>query len=157
MNYKVKSEVLTVCEVKINYFPKVKPSERPVLKSSADIYEMLVESRVFPPETIEYKEYFKVILFNQACKVLGISHISEGGTSHVPVDVKHIMQAAILSNATGMALCHNHPSGNCQPSHQDNSVTAKIKDACKVMDINLLDHIIISPENYYSYADEGRI
>jgi DNA repair protein RadC len=53
------------------------------------------------------------------------------------------MQAAILSNATGMALCHNHPSGNCQPSHQDNSVTAKIKDACEIFDISLTDHLVI--------------
>jgi DNA repair protein RadC len=157
MNYKVKNEVLTVCEVKINYYPKVKPAERPVLKSSADIYKMLIDSRVFPPETIEYKEYFKVILFNQACKVLGISHISEGRTNQVAVDVKHIMQAAIRSNATGMTLCHNHPSGNCNPSRQDDLITKRIKDACTVMGISVLDHIIISPENYYSYADEGRI
>ncbi|MDR0700237.1 MAG: JAB domain-containing protein [Tannerella sp.] len=157
MNDKIKNEVLTVCDVKINYCPKVKPSERPVLKKSADIYKMLIDRCVFPPETIEYKEYFKIILFNQACKVLGISHISEGGTNQVLVDIKHIMQAAILSNATGMTLCHNHPSGNCNPSHQDDLITKKIKDACNIMDITVLDHIIISPENYYSYADEGRI
>jgi DNA repair protein RadC len=157
MNYKIKNEVLTVCEVKISYHPVVKSSERPVLKSSSDIYKMLVDNRVFPPETIEYKEYFKIILFNQACKMLGISHISEGGTSHVSVDVRHIMQAAILSHATGMVLCHNHPSGSCNPSCQDDLITKKIKDACKIMDINILDHLIISAENYYSYADEGRI
>jgi DNA repair protein RadC len=152
-----KKAALTVCDVKISYQPKVKAGERPVLRKSADIYKMLVDNRVFSPETIEYKEYFKVILFNSACGVLGISHISEGGTGHVPVDIKHVMQAAILSNATGMALCHNHPSGNCNPSYQDDSVTKKIREACRIMDITVLDHLIISPENYYSYADEGRI
>ena len=157
MNSELQNEILTVCDVKISYEPKVKASKRPQLKSSSDIYRMLIDYDVFPSDTIEYKEYFKVILFNSAFRVLGVSTVSEGSTSQVSVDVKHIMQAAILSNATGLALVHNHPSGNCKPSYQDDSLTKKIQEACKLMDILLLEHIIISAENYYSYADEGRV
>ena len=157
MKTELQNEILTVCDVKISYEPRIKASKRPVLKTSFGIYRMLIDNDVFPADTIEYKEYFKVILFNQANKVLGVSNISEGSTSQVSVDVKQIMQAAILSNASGLALAHNHPSGNCKPSYQDDSLTKKIQQACKLMDIMLLEHIIISSENYYSYADEGKI
>jgi DNA repair protein RadC len=118
MNYKIKNEVLMVCEVKINYQPKVKPSERPKISGPANIYSLLMGNGIFTPDTIEHREFFKVILLNNAKKLLGIIHLSEGSVSHTVVDVRHIMQAVILSNATGIVLCHNHPSGNLQPSPQ---------------------------------------
>ena len=157
MKSELQNEILTVCDVKISYQPKVKSCKRPVMKTPSDIYRMLIDNEVFPSDTIEYKEYFKVILFNTANRVLGVTNISEGSTTQVSVDVKHIMQAAILSNATGLVLVHNHPSGNCKPSCSDDFITKNIKEACKLMNILLLDHLIICPENYYSYADEGKI
>ena len=90
-------------------------------------------------------------------RVLGVSHISEGGIDRINVDIRHIMQVAILSNATGIVLCHNHPSGNLRPSGNDDRATRQIKEACKIFDISLIDHLIISSENYYSYIDEGRL
>jgi DNA repair protein RadC len=157
MNYKTNNEIPTVCEVKINYSPKVKLSQRPDISCSKDIYRLLTENSVFDPATIEHREFFKVLLLNSANKLLGVTHLSEGSTSEVVVDVRHIMQAAILANATGIALCHNHPSGNLQPSAADDRITLKIKKACELMDISLTDHLVISSEKYYSYADEGRI
>jgi DNA repair protein RadC len=157
MNYKTSNELLTVCEVKISYQPTVKPCERPFFSSSHSIYKFLIESEVFDPLTIEYKEFFKVMLLNNANKLLGISHLSEGSIDRTSVDIRHIMQSVILSNATGIIVCHNHPSGNLLPSVQDNLVTQKINEACKIFDIFLADHLIISSENYYSYADDGRL
>jgi DNA repair protein RadC len=157
MNGKITNEILTVCEVGISFRPKVKPSERPVLRSSEDIYRLLTENQVFNSDTIEHREFFKVLLLNRANRLLGVMHISEGGMDGTVVDVRHIMQGAILANATGLVLCHNHPSGNCIPSEQDNTITHQIKQACTFLLIRLLDHLIISPYSYYSYADEGRI
>jgi hypothetical protein len=105
-NYNTSNEVLTACEVKISYQPKIKPHDRPFINSSRSIYEFLMESRVFDPLTIEYKEFFKVILLNNAMRVLGVLHLSEGGIDLIVVDVRHIMQAAILSNSTGIAISH---------------------------------------------------
>ncbi|MDR1865547.1 MAG: JAB domain-containing protein [Bacteroidales bacterium] len=157
MNDKTSSEALTVCEVKISYRPAVKPSERPLLNNSSGIYKLLVENEVFDPSTIEYREFFKVLLLNSANRLLGITHLSEGCIDQTIVDIRHIMQAAILANATGIVLCHNHPSGNLQPSPPDDSMTENVRKACNIFSIRLTDHLIISSENYYSYADEGRL
>ena len=157
MNYNTSNEILTVCEVKISYRPTVKPCERPLLNSSRDIYKFLMENGVFDPSTIQYREFFKMILLNNAMRVLGVSHLSEGSVNQTVVDIRHIMQTAILSNSTGIVLCHNHSSGNLTPSVDDDRATRQIKEACKIFNIFLIDHLIISSENYYSYADEGRL
>jgi DNA repair protein RadC len=157
MNIEVKNEILTVCEVGISYRPKVKPSERPSLCSSQEIFRLLTGNQVFNPDTIEHREFFKVLLLNKSNRLLGVMHHSEGSMDGTVVDVRHIMQAAILANAAGLILCHNHPSGNCIPSAQDNKITQQIKQACALFSIHILDHLIISPYTYYSYADEGQI
>jgi DNA repair protein RadC len=157
MNYKTNNDILTVCEVKIKYSPKVKPSERPEITCSKDIYRLLTKNRIFDPATIEHREFFKVLLLNRANKLLGVTHLSEGSNGAAVIDIRHIMQAAVLANAAGIILCHNHPSGNFRPSAADDRITLKIKKACELMDISLTDHLVISSESYYSYADEGRI
>ena len=84
--------------------------------------------------------------------------VSIGGTGGTIVDIKLIMQCALLSNASGIIISHNHPSGILTASVQDDSITRRLKQACELMEIRFLDHIIISPEEkYYSYADEGRL
>jgi DNA repair protein RadC len=162
MDYKINDDkagcaVLTVSEVKISYRPKVRPSERPKITCSKDIYILLTENGVFDPEAIEHREFFKLLLLNNAGRLLGITHLSEGGTNEVIVDIRHIMQAAILANATGIVLCHNHPSGNLKPSVADDKMTEKVKAACAIFGISLTDHLVLSSESYYSYADEGSI
>jgi DNA repair protein RadC len=111
----------------------------------------------FDKESIEYRESIKIILLNKGHQVLGFHTASFGGTSSCIADVKIIMQVAILSNASAIIIAHNHPSGNTIPSEDDNILTKKIKLACEIMDILLLDHLIVSKEGYYSYADESRI
>lgn len=157
MNFNVKNEVLKVCDVEISYRPKVKPGDRPLLRSSLDIFMLLMENQVFNPDTIEYKEYFKVLLLNRSNKVLGVLHLSEGSIDETVVDVRHIMQGAILANSSMIILCHNHPSGKINPSSGDDKVTVKVKKACELFGILLLDHLIVTPYSYYSYADEGRL
>jgi DNA repair protein RadC len=161
MDYRINRQtgdgICTVSEVKISYRPEVRPSERPTITCPADMYRLLRENGVFAPEAIEHREFFKVLLLNRANRLLGISHLSEGGIHEAVVDIRHIMQAAILSNASQIALCHNHPSGNLKPSAQDDRVTKRVKEACDIFDISLTDHLVVSSESYYSYADEGRI
>ncbi|WP_459603354.1 JAB domain-containing protein [Dysgonomonas reticulitermitis] len=162
MNYRIidgntANGIFTVSEVKISYQPKVRPSDRLKITCSNDIYKLLTEYGVFDPEVIEHREFFKLLLLNGGNRLLGINHLSEGGIGEVTVDVRHIMQAAILANATGIVLCHNHPSGNLKPSAADDKMTEKVRAACKLFGISLTDHLVISSESYYSYADEGRI
>lgn len=145
-----------VCDVKLTYNTKVKSSERAVIKDSNSAYSLLM-NHIYDSETIQYREYMKLILLNRAHKVLGIVHISEGGLDSTSADIRIIMQAAILGNASAMILSHNHPSGNKQPSNQDDLLTDRVKKAAKLFDIQLLDHIIVTDSGYYSYLDEGRI
>ena len=157
MSYKVEKEILKACDVEISYRPKIKMIDRPQLKSSVDIYMFLMENEIFNPDTIEYKEYFKVILFNRSNRVLGILHLSEGGIDHTVVDIQQVMQGIILANSVIVAIAHNHPSSNCKPSREDDSITMMIKNACKLFNILLIEHLIISPYSFYSYADEGKL
>ena len=148
--------VLKVCDVKLTYKTKVKSSERPVIHNSEDIYRLLVD-HVYNEGTIQYKEYLKLILLNNSSKVLGLRNISEGGITETSADIRIIMQAAILGNATRIILAHNHPSGSLKPSTVDNLLTERVKNAAKLFNITLLDHIIVTDSGYYSYLDEGRI
>ena len=147
--------LFTVNEVKLSYKTKQNASERPKVLSSESVHKVLLNC--YDADTVEFREYFKVLLLNRANRVLGVFNVSEGGISETVVDIRLILQSAILSNASGIILSHNHPSGNINPSQNDDIMTRKIKEACKVMDIVLLDHIIITSESYYSYADKGRI
>ena len=147
--------LLTVSEVKLAYKTKQKASERPKVFSSKTSYDIL--RNCFDPDTIEYRESFKVLLLNRCNKVLGVMNVSEGGINNVLVDIRLILQAALLGNASGLIIAHNHPSGVLESSLDDDTLTARVKNACQIMDISLLDHIIISSESYYSYADNGKL
>ena len=144
-----------VNEVKLTYKTKQKVSERPKVLSSESVHKVLLNC--YDTDTIELRECFKVLLLNRANRVLGVFNVSEVGISETVVDIRLVLQSAILSNASGIIVSHNHPSGEIQPSKQDDMITNRIKSACELMNINLLDHIIITSESYYSYADEGRI
>jgi DNA repair protein RadC len=98
-----------------------------------------------------------IALTNVSLKVTGKVKVSQGGTNDAPVDIRIIMHAAIQSLATGIVLCHNHPSGNTAPSTHDDALTKRLAEAAGLMGMRLLDHIIISGQEYYSYADEGRL
>lgn len=147
-------DINNIADVKLIYLSKVRASDRPKIKCSKDAYDLLLST--WDNETIEYIEEFKVLLLNRSNSVLGLLSISKGGISGTVTDVRVVLQAAIKSNASGLIVAHNHPSGNLNPSEADSRITQKIKEAGNVMDIQLLDHLIITPgEDYYSFADNG--
>lgn len=140
-----------VGEVELSYAPKIKDSHK--VLSSEDAYKYLLST--YKEGTICYKEYFKILLLNQAKQVLGYTLISEGGLTSTDVDVRVILQAALLTNSTAIILAHNHPSGNTKPSRQDMEITKQVKEAAKLMRITVLDHLILTDTGYYSFSDEG--
>ncbi len=102
-------------------------------------------------------EVFAVVFMNRSNKIKHFEIISKGGLTHTIVDPRIIFLKAIEVQATSLVLCHNHPSGNLRPSKADEEITAKLKNAGKLLDINVIDHLIVSDEGYYSFADEGMI
>jgi DNA repair protein RadC len=143
----------TVAEVELIYKTKVKPSERPLVSSSSKCYQLLLQT--WDENKIDFVEQFKVLLLNRCNRVLGIYELSSGGITGTVADVRLVMTAALKANAVAVILSHNHPSGNLKPSRPDIELTAKIKEAGKYLDIQVLDHIIVTSEGYYSFADEG--
>jgi DNA repair protein RadC len=143
-----------VAEVQLIYKSKVPASRRVKISCSKDAYDLLLKN--WNSETLEYFEEFKVLLLNRSNAVLGIIAVSKGGISGTVTDVRIILQAALKSNASGLIVCHNHPSGNLNPSESDTKITQKIKEAGNLMDIQLLDHLILTTDDsYYSFADNG--
>lgn len=100
-------------------------------------------------------EVFAVVYLNRANKVRHLEVISEGGITGTVADPRIILRKALEHEAVSLVLCHNHPSGNLRPSRADEQLTSKIKQAAAYLDISVLDHIIVSEEGYYSFADEG--
>jgi len=100
-------------------------------------------------------EVFAVIFLNRSNKVNHFEVVSEGGITGTVADPRIILKKALSYDAVSLVLCHNHPSGSVKPSRQDEDLTHKIKEAAKFFDIQVLDHIIVSEEGYYSFADEG--
>jgi DNA repair protein RadC len=124
--------------------------EKPVVTSSADVALYLQAS------LRDYKhEVFAVIFLNRANKINGFKIISEGGITGTVADPRIILKKALEEDAVNIILCHNHPSGSLKPSKADEELTAKIKEAAKYFDIRVLDHLIVSDDGYYSFADEG--
>lgn len=142
-----------VAEVELVYKTKVKASERPKISSIKDSYNLLKE--IWNENTIEMQEEFKVMLLNTGNRVIGIYEMSSGGLTGTVADPRLILAAAIKSLAVAIILSHNHPSGNLKPSRADEELTQKIKIAASYHAITVIDHIIISKEGYYSFADEG--
>ena len=143
----------TIGEVELSY----KSNFRSLHKAtcSEDTYRYLLST--YREGTICYKEYFKVLFLNQANQVLGYTLISEGGLTETSADVRLIFQAALLTNSVALILAHNHPSGNLKPSPEDIRLTKQVREASNFMRIKILDHIILSDTEYYSFADEGML
>jgi DNA repair protein RadC len=142
-----------VAEIELVYKSRIKAAERPVITSSADAVTLF--RRHWNRETIELIEEFKVLYLNRGNKVIGIYPVSCGGIDGTVVDIRLIMAAAIRLAATQMVLAHNHPSGNLSPSRADQQTTEKIKMAAACLDIRVLDHVILTTDAFFSFADEG--
>lgn len=126
--------------------------ERPQIKSSRDAYNVIA-----PILMDLVHEEFWILLLNRANRVMKRVKISSGGTSGTVVDSKVVFKAALEHTASSIILCHNHPSGNTQPSQADLDITKKLKSAGKTLDIAVLDHLIITDRGYFSFADEGKM
>lgn len=113
--------------------------------------------RQFYGDDIEIFESSFILLLNQANKTIGYAKISQGGITGTVVDVRIIAKYAVDSMATNVIISHNHPSGNLTPSESDKLITEKIKNGLNLLDINLLDHIIITSEEYYSFAENNKL
>lgn len=125
---------------------------QPQITSSDTVFE------IFHPILADLRhEEVWVLLLNRANKVLKKIQVSKGGVTGTVVDIRMIMKEAIDSLASAMVLCHNHPSGNSNPSDDDDNITRRLKEAGQIMDIRLLDHIIVCDHSYYSYMDRGRM
>ena len=113
--------------------------------------------QTFGDGELEYKEFFKVLLMNRNSKIIAVVTVSEGGLSGTVADPKVIFSAALLCNASSVILCHNHPSNQMQPSKTDIALTEKTKKAGLILEIPVLDHIILGPEQdiFFSFADDG--
>ena len=150
----MKTQQTTISEVRLVYRTKVKASDRLQIKCSKDAFDIFMEN--WDQDTIEHVEEFKLMLMNRSNKVLGIASISKGGISGTITDIRIILQFAIKANSSGMIISHNHCSGNLNPSESDTKITQKIKEAGNLMDIQLLDHLILTMDGgYYSFADNG--
>ena len=126
--------------------------DRQKISSSHDVYE------IFHPLLADLPhEEFWIVLLNRSNKIIERQKISQGGISGTVTDVRLILRIALERLASSLILCHNHPSGNHQPSEADIAITQKIKESGKLMDISLLDHIIITDGKFYSFADEGML
>lgn len=146
--------IFRVSEIEISYSPVVKSSERITITGSADAERVF---RRIWGQPIELRECFYALFLNRANKVLGYFLVSVGGLSGTVIDPKTVYQTALKANASGIIIAHNHPSGNPQPSDADIQITNKLKKAGQLLDINLLDHLILMPEGYTSFADEGML
>ncbi|WP_282136022.1 JAB domain-containing protein [Seonamhaeicola maritimus] len=139
----------TIKEIKVSYTSGI--SDKIKIKNSKDSYELLLSC--WSKKTIELQEEFKILLLNRNHQVLGIYPLSKGGVSGTIVDAKLLFSVALKCNASSVILAHNHPSGNLKPSEMDKKLTLKLKEAGSFLDITVLDHIILSTQDYYSFAD----
>ncbi|UXX80897.1 JAB domain-containing protein [Reichenbachiella carrageenanivorans] len=143
--------MLKVAEIELIYRSKVKASDRVKVCCSSDAYNVF--KQYWNKDNLELLEEFKILLLNRANKCLGIYDMSRGGVAGTVVDPKLLFTSALRAAASGIIMCHNHPSGSLTASRQDIQLTKKMKAAGLLLDINLLDHIIITSEGYYSLAD----
>ena len=141
----------SICEIKVSYANESK--EKSKITGSDIAYRLLLAC--WNKGTIELQEEFKILLLNRANQVLGVYPVSKGGVSGTVVDPKLVFSVALKCNASSIIMAHNHPSGNLKPSESDIALTKKLVSAGNHLDIKVLDHLIITPEGYYSFMDEG--
>ncbi len=143
----------TIQEIKVSYTSGNRDKVK--ITNSKDSYELFLSC--WSQKTIELQEEFKVLLLNRNHQVLGIYPLSKGGVSGTVVDAKLVFSVALKCNASSIIISHNHPSGNLKPSEADMRLTQKLKEAGNCLDVMVLDHIILSKQGYYSFADESQM
>ena len=144
---------MKLSEIQIKYKSNIK--KRIKVSTSNQAYEVFRE--LWDESTIELREEMKVVLLNRDNVVLGAYTLSTGGVASTIADKRLIFGVALKANASGIVIAHNHPSGNLGPSATDKDLTSEIKSVGKLMDIQLLDHLILTRDDYFSFADNGLI
>ena len=165
---------LTGCEITSvdELFSELTPARKALAEAAVELYKRVQlkkaeRQQIVSSETaceilrpligdIEREEYWAIYL-NQSNMVIRKERLSAGGLTGTLVDVRLIMKAALLCNATGMIIAHNHPSGNEKPSVEDNRITEQVKKAAETLNIRMIDHVIITSNTYYSYMDNGML
>jgi len=140
-------------EIAISYSSRIKASERVQITKSEHADAIFRE--VFP--SLEHKEYFYALYLDRSNRVLGAYLVSSGGITGTVVDPKIVFQAGLKANATSIILAHNHPSGQTVPSDADVELTKRLISAGKLLELTILDHLIIVPDGYRSFSDDGII
>lgn len=144
---------MELTEILISY--KNKNQDAVKVSSSVDVYNFILNH--WDDDTLDIQENVKMLLLNSSNTILGVYDVSKGGINSTVIDLRLVLSVALKCLATSIILVHNHPSGNTNPSEQDREFTKKIKSACKFLEIQLFDHIIITRHDYYSFADNGYI
>ncbi len=142
-----------VAEISVTYATTIPTHDRVTVAHSHQAVEVL--RFIWDDGKMELQESFKVILLNRKNQVLGVVTISDGGRVSTQVDIRFLFGILLKSASVAVILSHNHPSGNRNPSESDMQLSQKIIDVAKLHDISILDHIILTSESYYSFADEG--
>lgn len=127
----------------------------PKISNASDAYKILLDN--WNADTLELLETFVILPVNFAKQVLGFIEISTGGITGTVIDLRLIFSAALLTSATAVIVAHNHPSSQTKPSQADMKITEKLVAAGRLLDIQILDHIIVTPKAYFSFGDEGLI
>lgn len=143
-----------LCEYKIVCKEVDTPYKRVKIKYAKDVADYV---RPFISETLMAFETFMVIGLNRANNTVGWGIVAQGCVDKVMVDMKIIMKMALDMCCSSIILCHNHPAGTTNPSREDRELTEKVASACMLVDLRLLDHVIITKEDYYSFANHGEL
>lgn len=144
---------MELTEILISY--KNKNQDAVKVSSSVEVYNFILNH--WDDDTLDIQENVKMLLLNSSNTILGVYDVSRGGINSTVIDLRLVLSVALKCLASSIILVHNHPSGNINPSEQDREFTKKIKSACKFLEIQLFDHIIITRHDYYSFADNGYI
>lgn len=150
---KLRDDFAKVTEVELIYRNKVPVKERMQVCSSLDAYKILDET--WDDGKMELQEQFKILLLDRKNNCLGVSLIATGGVSDCMVDGKILFATALKARASGIILAHNHPSGAKDFSTADRTLTKKFAEAAKLLDMNVLDHLVLTAEGYVSLSDQG--
>ena len=144
---------MELTEILISY--KNKNQDAVKVSSSVDVYNFILNH--WDDDTLDIQENVKMLLLNSSNTILGVYDVSRGGINSTVIDLRLVLSVALKCLASSIILVHNHPSGNINPSDQDREFTKKIKSACKFLEIQLFEHIIITRYDYFSFADNGYI
>ena len=125
--------------------------EKQTISDSSQAYEYFASMRDLPIEECH------VLMLRQNNSIIGEVMVSRGGLTGTAVDVREVARYAIVNRAASIILCHNHPSGNLRPSREDDSLTRRVGEACRLIDVRLMDHVIVSESGYYSYREQGKL